>query len=367
MRSRYRGSLLVLLLFIAAFPAIGEKKLQVKMPHPAILGEGMAGARVILGQVTGRCSEEFARLLRQDLVAHGIGLVAQAEPGVTAILVISVDISECQALPEQPIVGSGLPAAHISRTVGHFLATLHVKDWASGEELATQTLRADPSKQNESSSTQPEWPAPSDLIAIARLQALGQTRRLYEPWIETEEVSFMDDKDCNLRAEFDLFKAADYQGLLQAAVANAASCQANPKTVAAAWYNLGIAYMVMQNYNRALAAFDKTGKLRDGRLVTDAVAECQTDKSLAQALARRVVAWENQVQKETQPAKPVRTGIIFTNDLVIRLVQGNVADEDILKMIATEPNRFALGGDDLLKLKQAGVPDAIVAAMQKNK
>lgn len=366
MRRCYRCSFILLLPLIATSPAIGQKKLQVKMPHPAILGEGIAGARVILGQVTGRCAKEFSSLLGQDLLAHGIPLVAQAEPGVTAVVTISIDISECQALPDPPIIGSGLPATHISRTVGHFLATLHVKDWASGEELAMQSLRADPARQNESSSTQPEWPAPADLMGIARLQALGQTRRLYEPWIDAEEVSFMDDKDCNLRAEFDLFKAADYKGLLKAALANAESCHANAKTVAAAWYDLGIAYMVVQNYNHALEAFDKTGKLRDSRLVTDAVAQCQTNKSLAQALARRVVAWEKQTQKDTQPTKPVRTGIIFTNDLVIRLVQGNVADEDILKLIATEPNRFALGDDDLLKLKQAGVPDAIVAAMQKN-
>ena len=364
---RYRCAFLSLLLLIAVHPAMGQKKLQVKMPHPPVLGEALAGAKVIFGQVTGRCSQDFSGLLRQDLLAHDIPLVAQAEPGITAVVTISVDISECQALPDQAIIGAGLPAMHISRTVGHFLATLHVKDWWSGEELATQMLRADPSKQNESPTTQPEWPAPADLLRTAQLQALGQTRRLYEPWIDTEELSFMDNKDCNLRAEFDLFKAADYRGLLQAALADTASCHANPKTVAAAWYNLGIAYMVVQNYDAALGAFGKTGKLRDSRMVTDAVAQCQANKSLAEALSRHVVAWEKQMQKDTQPAKPVRTGIIFTNDLVIRLVQGNVADEDILKMIASEPNRFALGDDDLLKLKQAGVPDAIVAAMQRNK
>jgi hypothetical protein len=66
-----------------------------------------------------------------------------------------------------------------------------------------------------------------------------------------------------------------------------------------------------------------------------------------------------------QAARDAQTGILFTNDLVIRLVQGDVADQDILKMIATQPNRFALGLDDLVKLKQAGAPDAIAAAMQR--
>ena len=125
MRRCYRCSFILLLPLIATSPAIGQKKLQVKMPHPAILGEGIAGARVILGQVTGRCAKEFSSLLGQDLLAHGIPLVAQAEPGVTAVVTISIDISECQALPDPPIIGSGLPATHISRTVGHFLATLH--------------------------------------------------------------------------------------------------------------------------------------------------------------------------------------------------------------------------------------------------
>ncbi|MGA2182588.1 MAG: hypothetical protein ABSH47_06120 [Bryobacteraceae bacterium] len=350
-------------LLIAASPAIGEKKLQVKMPHPAILGEGLAGARVVLGEVTGRCSREFAELLRQDLLAHGIPVVAQAEPGSSAVVTISVDISRCEALPREALLGSGIPAPHISRTEGHFLAVLHVRDFASGQELVAQTLRSDPAKENQAQSTQPEYPAPSDVIVIARLQALGQTRHLYEAWTDNQEVSFMDDKDCNLRQEFELFKAADYKALLLAARANAESCQANPKTVAAAWYNLGIADMVVQNYDGALAAFGKTGKLRDSRLVTDAIAQCQTNKTLAAALARHIVAWLR-TQKPTEPGKEVQTGILFTNDLVIRLVQGNVADDEILKMIASQPNRFAVGDDDLLKLKQAGVPDAIVEVIR---
>lgn len=366
MRYRYRCSV-VLLLIIAASTAEGQKRLQVKLPHPPILGEGLVGARVIFGQVTGRCSREFSDLLRQDLRAHGIPVVTQAEPGVTAVVTISVDISECQALPSQPIIGSGLPAMHISRTNGHFLAALHVNDWWSGDALVTQTIRADSANENQSPTNQPEWPAPADLIALARLQALVQTRRLYEPWIDTEEVLFMDDRDCNLREELDLFKAADYKSLLQAARTNAETCHANPKTVAAAWYDFGIACMVMQNYDGALAAFDRTGKLRDSRMVAEAMTHCQTNKSLAEALARHVLAWVRQTHKDVKPAESVRTGILLTNDLVIRLVQGNVAEEDILKMIASEIDRFALGDDDRLKLKQAGVPDAIIIAMQQRK
>ncbi len=353
-------------LLIATSPAIAEKKLQVKMPHPAILGEGLAGARVILGEVTGRCAKEFGDLLRQDLLAHNIPLIDQAEPGSTAVITISVDISQCEAQPLGAMLGSGIPAPHISRTEGHFLATVHVRDFASGDELVAQPLRADVTKENQAQTTQPEYPAPSDLIALERLQALGQTRHLYEAWADNQEISFMDDKDCSLRQEFDLFKAGDYKALIPAAKANAESCHGNPKTVAAAWYDLGIADMVVQNYDGALAAFGKTGKLRDSHIVTDAMAECQTNKTLAAALARHIVAWVK-TRKPPEPGKEMQTGILFTNDLVIRLVQGDVASDEILKMIASQPNRFALADDDLLKLKQAGVPDTIIAAMQGRK
>jgi hypothetical protein len=184
--SRYLA--LSIALLIANFPALGEKKLQVKMPHAAVLGENLAGAQVVLGEVTGRCAKEFADLLRQDLIAHGIPLVARPEPGASAVVAISVDIARCEALPREALLGSGIPAPHISRTEGHFLATVHVRDFTSGDELVAQTLRADPAKENQAYSTQPEYPAPSDLIEIGRLQGLGQTRRLYQAWADNQEV-----------------------------------------------------------------------------------------------------------------------------------------------------------------------------------
>jgi hypothetical protein len=377
-------------LLMAVYPVSAEKKWQGKLPHAPILGEGLAGTRVILGPISGRCAREFGDLLKQDLAAHGISVVTETElnsavqqhhlklavpagqgasPELAKVLgptmIVSVEISRCQALPREPMVGPGLPAMHISRTEGHFLASLRVLDLSSGDELVTQTLRADPRKENESPTGTPEYPAPADLIDIGVRQAVGDTRRLYEPWTENQELTFMDDKDCNLRQAWELLKASDYRGLVKTSLANAESCQANPKAAAAAWYNLGVAYMLVQNYEGALLAFGKSGKLRDIRQSADLIAQCRTNKSLAEAFARHLVAWARQTQTEAPTGKAVRTGIVFTNDLVIRLVQGNVADEEIVKMIATQPNRFALGPDDLVRLKQAGVPEAILAAMQQ--
>src|SRR5450759_5309667 len=111
-------------LLMAVHPVSAEKKWQGKLPHAPILGEGLAGARVILGPISGRCAREFGDLLKQDLVAHGISVVTEAElnsavqqhhlklavpagqgmsPELAKVLgptmIISVEISRCEALP----------------------------------------------------------------------------------------------------------------------------------------------------------------------------------------------------------------------------------------------------------------------------
>jgi hypothetical protein len=378
-------------LLVAAAPATAEKKWQGQLLHTPILGANLAGAKVVLGPISGRCSREFGDLLRQDLLAHGVTIVSDKEltaaaaehhlqltgppSGGSAELahllgptdVISADISVCQALPREPIMGSGLPATHISRTEGHFLASLRVVDFASGNELAVLTLRADPTKENESQTSIPEHPAPAELIDIATRQAIDQSRHLYAPYKENQEFVFMDDKECNLRQSWDLLKAGDFSGLVRAARANAESCQAGPKIAAAAWYDLAIAYMLVQNYDGALSALSKSQKLHDIREGADMADQCRRNKTFAEALARQVVEWTREEHKNDKPAGEVQTGIIFDNDLVVRLVQGNVADEDIIKMIGTEPNRFALSSEDLAKLRDAGVPEAIVKAMLARK
>lgn len=388
----HRHSLLIAAgLLIVAAPATADKKWQGQLLHSPILGENFAGAKIILGQISGRCSKELGDLLRQDLLAHGVTVVSDKElaalatehrlqlsnplsggsPELAHLLgptdLISADISTCQALPREAMLGSGLPASHISRTEGHFLASLRVVDLASGSEVAALTLRADPTKQNESQTSIPEHPAPAEFIDMATRQAIDQTRRLYTPWKENQELVFMDDKECNLRQSWDLLKAGDYSGLLRAARANAESCQGGPKIAAAAWYDLAVANMLLQNYDGALSAFGKSQKLHDIRDATDMVEQCRRNKKFAEALARQVVEWTREEHKNDKPAGEVHTGIIFDNDLVVRLVQGNVKDEDIVRMIGTEPTRFALNPEDLAKLRDAGVPEPIVTAMLARK
>jgi tetratricopeptide (TPR) repeat protein len=363
-----------------------QSKVAVRLTHPAGLGHVLAGKRVVIGPVSGDCSREFLDLLEPDLASHGVFVVPRAEleallaehhlqigspidPGTAAQLakllgpavMLTAGISWCDASRREALRGVGLPAPFISRVDGHFLAQVHVIDLANGREVATRTLRAEAYKENQSHSTVPEYPQQSEVKAMTLAKALAEAQHMYFPWIESRELPFMDSKECNLRAAFELLKAGDYDGALRLSRENASACKAGSKTAAGAWYNLGITLMLKRNYEDALSAFDQAQKLNSKGFVAGIIADCQRDKALADA-AKPPPAYV-----PSAPEVPVQTGILLTNDLIVKMVQGNMAEEEIVKMIRTQPVRFALGPDDLRKLKEAGAPDAVVAAMLNKK
>lgn len=358
---------LALGLLLAAPQAGAEKKVSIRIKHPPVLADALPETRVIFGQVTGKCAKEFVDLLAQDMGRYGVTVVAQPELDKAPAVRLSVDVSRCEARPREPLRGVGLPAPHISRTEGHFLATLRAIELSSGEELAMETVKADPFKENESQSTNPEYPNQAELIEMALRQAVVEARRLYAPWTESREISFMDDKDCNLRQAYELLKAGDYLATVKTSRENAEACRSNPRIAAAAWYNLGVACMLVRKYNDALSALGEAQKLRDSKAVSDMIGECRKSKESAEAAARRIAARAAQAQAASLPTTEVQTGILVTNELVIKLVRQDVAEDVITGLIASQPVRFSLGPDDLLKLQQAGVPDSIVAAMRARK
>ncbi|HEY1207149.1 MAG: hypothetical protein ABSH46_01015 [Bryobacteraceae bacterium] len=365
MRTPARWLTLVAAFLGVTFQAGAEKKEWVKVYHAATLPV-LAGSRVVFGQVSGDCARELAGLLAADLALHKIGVVSPEElaglpPGIPVVK-ISVDVSRCQSLPVPPIIGSGMPAVHISRTEGRILATIRVVDLASGAELAAEPIRAEAKKENQAQTGQPEWPGAPEVKELTLRQAVADAQHLYLPWLETREVVFMDDKECNLKAAFELLHTGDYEKVAAVARASAEGCKANAKVAAGAWYNLGVAYMLVRKYDQALAALAASQKLHESKAAAEIVAACQQSKATAEAEARRMAA---QAPKPSEGE--VQTGILLTNDFIVKLVEGNVAEEEILKMIASQPARFSLAPDDVLKLKQAGVSDSILAAMRGKK
>jgi len=350
------GALLVL-----AVRASAEKTVTVKIEHAAALDRALAGKQVVFGRISGDCASEFSDSLRQDLISHGIPVVSSpAAANQTPAISISIDVTRCDAHPLPPIMGPGLPATHISRTEGHFLASIRAADPATGAELAALAVRGDAQKENESQTTTPEYPSPPEVKQMAIQRALLEAQRLYTPWIENRGVPVMDNKECGLKQAYELVKAGDYQGFLRQSRANADSCGPGSKAAGEAWYNLGVAALLARRYDDALAAFAKAQELRGNKLAAGLVEICRTERA---ALAARTPPPE----KPPERGAATQIGIVMTNDFVVKLVQGNVDEAEILKMIAAQPGRFSLGPDDLVKLKQSSVPDAVIAAMRDKK
>ena len=362
---RKRWLALVAGALIVASQADAEKKVPVKVYHAARL-PALAGSRVVLGQVSGDCARELADLLAVDLALHKISVVSREEvanlpPGLP-VVTISIEVSRCQALPVPPIIAGGLPAMHISRTEGRILGSIRVVDLASGAELVTEAIHAEARKDNQAPTGQPEWPGAPEVQELTLRKAAADAQRLYLPWLEARDVVFMDDKECDLKAAFDLLKTGDYEKVVAMARASAESCKANAKVAAGAWYNLGVAYMLVRKNDQALTALATSQKLRESKAAAEIATACQESKVAAEAEARRLAA-----QSPAPAEGEVQTGMLMTNDLVIKLVEGNIAEEEILKMIASQPGRFSLGAEDVAKLKRAGVGDAIISAMRAKK
>ena len=278
-------------------------------------------------------------------------------------VMLSVDVPRCETRMRETIIEGGLPAFHKSRVEGHFIATIHAVDLTDGRELAANTIHVDPLKENQSMTSVPEYPGQGEVKDMALEQAAALAQRMYVPWTETWEVPFMDGKNCGLRRSWDLLRKGDYEGVVQLSRASAESCEHGKYAAADAWYDLGVAYMLVQNYDDALAAFDEAQKLHRSRMLTDAMSGCRRVKSFAQAMAP---LWQNAAVEPRQRAE-AQTDILLTNGFIIGLVQGNVAAGDIVQMIAAQPGHFSLAPDDLARLRLAEVPDAVISAMREKK
>jgi len=360
--------------------ARAEKKLTVKLTHPASLGHLLAGKRVVIGPGSGECSQEFSQMLAVALAAHGTFVVSGEE--LDALLaknhiqmgtpvdpasalrlgkllgpsaMLTAEVSRCDVKAKPPTVSQSIPAVYTSRMEGGFQAQVRIVDLAGGTELGSRPVHAEAGKENQAEVTAPPYPGKSEVKAVTLAKALAESQHLFLPWIEVREVPFVDDKECNLKQEFELMKSGDYDGALKLARDSATSCTAAPKVVAGAWYNLGVALTVGRFYGEALYAFEQAHTPTGKGLAAAFIADCRNDSAIADAAGPLALPEKGQVQ--------VQSATMMTNAFIMKLVESNVAEDEIVKMVADQPASFDLGPDDVAKLKAAGTPPAVLSAM----
>lgn len=378
----------------------GKKKIPVTINHPPTLRIALKGKSVVVNPSVGSCAQQFEDQLSQDFLNNGVTLLDRANmdtilrehhfqfsssvdpntavefgkiSGAAAMIFANVtrcDARRAQPLEEQQFVG---PPVHVSRTEAHFQASIRTVDLATGRVLGTNQLQSDPKKENRGQGTLwPEYPGIEEVQDAAVRAAVAQANRLYFPWVETREVSFMDSKGCNLKQAYDLLKTGDIESVLKLSLDNVERCKSDPKPShqADALYNLGVAYMLSHDFDHALSALNDSLRLHSDKEVIEAINECKRmrvgEQAVARTQAQDTVEEAKEKDEERRKTKEVEKATL-TNDDVVQFAKELWSDDLIIKTIATQPTRFSLAIADLRALKQAGVSDKVIAAMLDKK
>jgi hypothetical protein len=376
-----------------------KPRVPVTIHHPAATGLALQGKKVAFGQISGPCAQQFSDLLIPIFQANGVEVVnreqlsalltehkfqvsSSVDPTTAVALgkvlgpsaMIFVTVSRCSV--ERNLLyedaGLGRPRMNVSRTQAHFLASVHTVDLATGRELAVQSVETNPKRENRSATGVPEYPGEVEVQDMAVHEGATKAEHLYFPWTETRTVSFMNSKECGLKQAYDLLRAGDTKGALTQSQENVESCKADPKVNhrADAYYNLGVAYMVNDDYDHALTALGESNQLHSDKAVLDAIAECRQAKAGAEAVARNEVS-ASTAAENARSAEQSRTDQqakeMLTNDTIIEMVKSGFSADLLIRAIATQPTKFSVTPGDMMALKKAGVPDAVIAAMLDKK
>ncbi len=163
--------------------------------------------------------------------------------------------------------------------------TIRTIDLTTGKVLAAQ-----PFDDKESEGSWSGYPDRKNMIFEAEDSATSKIHRMFFPWTENRTFIFFDDKECDLKLAFQLVKATDLEGGLKQSDANLDACrgmsEVKPKVLAHAYYNVGMAHFLLNQFDDALPNFMEAEKLQGGSIVTEAMKECQEAKRLDEAMSR---------------------------------------------------------------------------------
>ncbi len=177
--------------------------------------------------------------------------------------------------------------------------SIQVVDVGTGRVLKALPLESSPSRQVELEGRKPDFPPESEVLDEAIADTVNnQVRRLFFPWGETQELIFYDDSECGMKQAHRLLKAGDTEGALRESLKAVEACKATPgikpKYVGRTYYNLGMTYLLLGEYDRALEAFQETVRLHPGDIVTEAIAQCARARQLSEEMRQfeERAAWD---------------------------------------------------------------------------
>lgn len=314
-----------------------KPQITVSLVHPPRLGLNIK--KVAFGPAGGRCSDEILDRLSGTLINDGVevvdrqhlqmvlaeqhlamsGYVDQQSAvrmgrllGPTAL--IFVKISRCDAERSRNYTDAKGRNGEVIRTNNaimqmHIRGSLQTVDLATGRIFSASPIVEDAQLVNSSSQGMPESPSEDEARDKAIELAAYDASTMFVRWTEQKKLYFFNDKDCNLSLAYAMLKANDFDATVRQSETNLATCKALPKvkdsSMAHAYYNVGLAYLLVNDHDKALSYLNESAKLKGGDIVTQTILEANKSAQLdaeMRRVAEKTDAFEQSNMRANEPA-----------------------------------------------------------------
>jgi hypothetical protein len=172
---------------------------------------------------------------------------------------------------------------HAISTV-HLRGSLQTVDLATGRIFSATPIAQDFTLENQADERFPEFPPDRAVRQPAIANAAGMALTMFVNWNEQKRLYFFDDKTCNLSGAYSLLKGGDLPGTLHASIDNIETCKRLPNvkesTLAHAYYNVGLAYLLVNDPEHSMKYLEESAKLKGGDIVEQTIAETQNSVQL---------------------------------------------------------------------------------------
>lgn len=385
------------------FDELSNPKVTVQLKHPP--GFGMKVNKIAFGPSSGTCSDQIIDALIGDLVSNNVEVVDRAnlntllaehsftlsgsvDKNSAAVMgkilgpsvLIFISVQRCATVQDKVYdTETKYDAqrkqnyqvyAYYSRTRAYLKVSVKSVDLATARILTMQSFDVSPEKKNKSYQGYPEFPPEFDVQDIALKQAVWGIYKLYLPWYENTSLYFFDDKAFDLKDAFKALKDGNFDQAFELSKQNLENCKkdskAKDKILAHANYNLGMCYMIRNEYDLAIQYFEVAKSLKSGSIITDALADCQRAKALSESMQRVEDKASIDIAK-SQAAEEKNTQVEAVNTLdnkgIIDMVKLKLPEAVVVQKIKNSKCKFDTTPDALATLTKSGVSEKVMMAM----
>jgi hypothetical protein len=290
-----------------------KPQVTVSLTHPPRLGLNIK--KVAFGPANGMCSDEILDRLSDALISNGVEVVDR--PHLRSILgarhmsldgyvdhqgalqmgkllgstaLIFVNISNCDTERRRNFTDSR--GVHTNNAIVdmHIRGTLQTIDLATGRIFSAAPIVQDAELINSSDKGLPEFPPEQAVRDRAIGAAAYDASTMFVQWTEQKKLYFFNDKECNMNVAYALLRANDFNGTVRQSEDNITACKTWPKlkndSLAHAYYNAGLAYLLINDNQRAMAYLTQSAQMKGGDIVTQTIAEATKSAELDAEMRR---------------------------------------------------------------------------------